>query len=134
MKIDKSWTLLHKNSIGFWIGLQTFLSRCNDYLNFESKCRFPCRKCNNVEFGAIESLERRIHSNRFSKVYKTWYYHGEPIVSTTLPCLPQTTDEMRDALNDVFQENIGNDHDANTDDTNNEPPQGPSATNVDLDD
>ena len=124
MTIDKNWTILHKNSIEFWNGLQTFLSRCKDHLNFESKCRCPCCKCNNVEFGTIESLERHIHSNGFSRAYRIWIYHGEPRVSTTVPSLPQTTDEMRDALNHVLQENIRNNHDA----------EGPSDTNVDLDD
>ncbi|KAJ9566496.1 hypothetical protein OSB04_002462 [Centaurea solstitialis] len=40
---------------------------------------------------------------------------------------------MREALNDVLQETIGNNHDTSTNETNNEPVEGPSATNVDLD-
>lgn len=134
MTIDKSWTLLHKNSDGFWNGLQAFLLRCKDHLNFESKCRCPCNRCNNVEWGTINSLEAHIHSHGFSRAYKTWIHHGEPYaVPARVQHIPSTICQMRDALNDVVWENTGNEHHTDNEDNSNEPTEGPSSTNVDLD-
>ncbi|KAJ9541223.1 hypothetical protein OSB04_027729 [Centaurea solstitialis] len=102
-------------------------------LDFEGKCCCPCCNCNNVEFGTLELLECHIHTYGFSRAYTTWVYHGEPRPPSKVSFLPQTSNEMREALNDVLQETIGNDRDTSTNETNNEPVEGPSATNTDLD-
>ncbi|KAK9048839.1 hypothetical protein SSX86_032194 [Deinandra increscens subsp. villosa] len=134
MTIDKSWIWKHKTSIEFWDGLKAFLVRCKDHLNERGKCRCPCNDCNNMEWGTIKELECHIHSKGFCKGYQTWIFHGESYEPEIVEQAPQTTNQMRGVLNDVAWENIGNEHHTDNEENSNEPTEGPSSTNGDLDD
>ena len=132
MTIDKSWTRCrNRNSFEFLNGLNTFLERCKDHLNDVSRCRCPCHKCDNKKWGTIEGVGSHIHRWGFSVGYKTWRHHGELINPPVVHDISQTTNEMVDVINDVRGENTYNEQDI--DETSNEPTEGPSGTNDELD-
>lgn len=135
MTIDKSWTRIRNRSSSseFFTGLNAFIERCRDHLNDQNRCRCPCQKCDNHEWGTLVDIGNHILRWGFNTAYKTWRFHGEQYDLPVIHDTSQTTDEMVDVLNDVGWENTGNEHEANIDERSNEPTEGSSGANDDID-
>nr|XP_043637986.1 uncharacterized protein LOC122608986 [Erigeron canadensis] len=126
MSIDKSWISLDHRDKKFWSGLAIFIERCKDHMTNSGKCRCPCEVCDNFEWQTLEDIRIHIHENGFSKHYKIWRFHGEPVVlqSTVEHAIPRATCQLHDLIADVRQENHDHEHSTNTNDpmnTNDDP-------------
>jgi hypothetical protein len=135
MSIDKSWITLDHRDKAFWSGLNAFIERCKGHMSSSGLCKCPCEYCDNLEWQTLPDIRLHIHENGFSTRYKTWRFHGEPVVlpSQVEHDIPQQTGQLHDLIADVRQENLDhvntNDDPMNTTDDANNTTDDPINTN-----
>ncbi|KAF4346801.1 hypothetical protein G4B88_007830 [Cannabis sativa] len=76
--MDKSWIWSNnKLSEEYTNGVSTFINLARSRLNDENKTPCPCTDCVNFYYHELETVERHLWVNGFSKSYTNWVYHGE---------------------------------------------------------
>ncbi|XP_052624731.1 uncharacterized protein LOC128132267 [Lactuca sativa] len=109
MSIDKSWTTNpHRQSPEFQLGLNTFVERSMLHLDCKGETRCPCEKCDNRYFMNPKTMRRHVRIYGFSQSYKTWIYHGEPLIPPVVDVV-SPSNEMADVIDDVMWESREND-------------------------
>ena len=107
--MDKNWIRSNdKLSIEYTNGVSSFITLARGHLNDENKTRCPCTQCVNFYYYELETVERHLWVNGFSKSYTNWVFHGEDKTSSSF-----NVDELESDINEdaVYSDDDDDDDD-----------------------
>ncbi|KAI3763957.1 hypothetical protein L2E82_13955 [Cichorium intybus] len=124
MPIDKSWTTNPKRkSPEFEQGLESFAKICQEHADSRGYVRCVCQRCHNTILLPMHLMKHHMRVFGFSRLYKTWCYHGETSdVDDVAPRNDTVVDDvaprndMIDVIEDVMEEVM--EEDSNIDEGN----------------
>ncbi|KAI3778420.1 hypothetical protein L2E82_07700 [Cichorium intybus] len=124
MPIDKSWTTNPKRkSPEFEQGLESFAKICQEHADSRGYVRCACQRCHNTKLLPMHLMKHHMRVFGFSRLYKTWCYHGETSdVDDVAPRNDTAVDDvaprndMIDVIEDVMEEVM--EEDSNIDEGN----------------
>ncbi|XP_062076859.1 uncharacterized protein LOC133781794 [Humulus lupulus] len=94
--MDKNWIWSNdKLSMEYTNGVSNFITLARGHLNDENKTRCPCTQCVNFYYYELETVERHLWVNGFSKSYTNWVFHGEDKTSSSF-----NVDELESDINE----------------------------------
>ncbi|XP_062080223.1 uncharacterized protein LOC133784977 [Humulus lupulus] len=94
--MDKDWIWSNnKLSMEYTNGVSNFITLACGHLNDENKTRCPCTQCVNFYYYELETIERHLWVNGFSKSYTNWVFHGEDKTSSSF-----NVDELESDINE----------------------------------
>ncbi|KAF4391832.1 hypothetical protein G4B88_011475 [Cannabis sativa] len=118
--MDKSWIWSNnKSSEEYTNRVSTFINLSRSHLNDENKTPCPCTDCGNFYSHELETVERHLSVNSFSKSYTNWVYHGEDETASSFNIDDLESDinednedseEDDDEMFDVIEDITGGEH------------------------
>ena len=96
--MDKSWMKKPRHSKEYVQGINHFLKFASKVKTMDGMISCPCENCVNSTMLAVNTVRDHLVSFGFCNDYECWFFHGEPLTTTTTSC-ETSTSHVQETLN-----------------------------------